>query len=551
MLTAEQLQKYWDANPAALEQAIQSNPTAFGLTGLGMMAPATNGMGNDGYQIGAFSPQTGTQQDISTGVPNLGQRTDTLATDPFSILQTGLQENYDRYQGLLSGVQNQSTLQGMLAGEDFAYVPGGRVQGIATGGAYLPEKERIASQSAFNLLQSSGVPLQQNGMYLNTGFQYSDGDYYVPFNPDAPIGSYSVTPQKQGGGGWQDVLGIAATVLNPVLGAALGAATGGPREGGGGFGTLFDVANQISNLGTNRVNQEPWDGPQANEPQDPNLPIGDFEGPGGMFDLTILDILRGGYRPTDPQKPTEETGGSPSADAEEAGGTSSSSTPSAPGAADTPPTAKDEGGVILGEYIGNGRMQTVDGRVVSAPPGNWGVGDVVTEGGVPQEAPTGEADELNPLVILGNIIGDMQGPGTIGTIIDGAEVVGVDGDGEPIFEGEQGTDIFGEGEEGLVLGGIGNQTGIQVNPDGSVFNWNTGTYDVFPGTGTTGTGTGTGDGSGDGDGSKLGAAALAAGIGGDDFKKFMAGIDYVVPVLQALNIPFEDYMAMWIQGNKA
>jgi hypothetical protein len=475
-----------------------------------------------------------------------------------AFLSGGLQQNYDRYQGLLSDVQNQSTLQGMLAGEDFAYVPGGRVQGVATGGAYLPEKERIASQNAWNLLQSSGVPLQQNGMFLNTGFQYSDGDYYVPFNRDAPIGSYSVTPQKQGGNGWQDVLGIAATIANPALGAALGAATGGPREGGGGFGTLFDVANQISNLGTDRVEQKPWD-EAPDVTQDELLGLGEdaLQAALERFDRWMkgqdTEYPSWDWTPPVPQEPTEKAGGSPSADAGEAGGTSSSSPSSAPGAADTAPTAKDEGGIILGEYIGNGRMQTVDGQVVPAPPGNWGVGDVVTEGGVPQEAPTGDADELNPLVILGNIIGNMQGPGTIGTVIDGAEVVGVDEDGEPIFEGEQGTDISGEGEDGLVLGGIGNQTGIQVNPDGSVFNWNTGTYDVFPGTGTTGTGTGTGDGSGDGDGSRgqLGAAALAAGIGGDDFKKFMAGIDYVVPVLQALNIPFEDYMAMWIQGNKA
>ena len=56
---------------------------------------------------------------------------------------------------------------------------------------------------------------------------------------------------------------------------------------------------------------------------------------------------------------------------------------------------------------------------------------------------------------------------------------------------------------------------------------------------------------GGGDGPNPGAAALAAGLSGEDFKKFMAGIDYVLPVIQALNIPFEDYMAMWIQGNKA
>jgi hypothetical protein len=68
MFTAEQLQKYWDANPAALEQAIQSNPTAFGLTGTGMMT-----------------------QDVNTGVPNLGQRVGT--TVPASPLDLLYQQN--------------------------------------------------------------------------------------------------------------------------------------------------------------------------------------------------------------------------------------------------------------------------------------------------------------------------------------------------------------------------------------------------------------------------------------------------------------------------
>lgn len=97
MFTAEQLQKYWDANPAALEQAIQSNPTAFGLSGSGMLAP-TNGMGDDGYQLGAVNTQigtsnaqTGTQQDISTGVPNLGQRDGT--TPDLSPLELIRQQN--------------------------------------------------------------------------------------------------------------------------------------------------------------------------------------------------------------------------------------------------------------------------------------------------------------------------------------------------------------------------------------------------------------------------------------------------------------------------
>jgi hypothetical protein len=94
------------------------------------------------------------------------------------------------------------------------------------------------------------------------------------------------------------------------------------------------------------------------------------------------------------------------------------------------------------------------------------------------------------------------------------------------------------------LPGVDPNDKLQYNSDGSVFNWTTGKYEVFPGADDSIVTSG-------GGGFNPGAAALAAGIGGDDFKKFMAGIDYVVPVLQALNIPFEDYMAMWIQGNKA
>lgn len=187
-----------------------------------------------------------------------------------------LQGNHGTYQQHVSGVENQSTLQGMLAGEDFAYQPGGRVQGVLTGGAHLPEKMQLAQQQAMQLMNNSGLPKYQTidgqRVYLNTGFQYTDGDYLVRPDPNAPVGSYSVAGQKRGGDGWQDVLGIAATVANPALGAVLNASQGGLDGGSGGLGSLLDVANQISNLGTDSGRGQTFADSQGNPGERPQLP---------------------------------------------------------------------------------------------------------------------------------------------------------------------------------------------------------------------------------------------------------------------------------------
>jgi hypothetical protein len=48
-----------------------------------------------------------------------------------------------------------------------------------------------------------------------------------------------------------------------------------------------------------------------------------------------------------------------------------------------------------------------------------------------------------------------------------------------------------------------------------------------------------------------GARGLPPGPGDADFESFMSGITYVLPVLQKLNIPLTDYIAMWIKENRA
>ena len=52
-------------------------------------------------------------------------------------------------------------------------------------------------------------------------------------------------------------------------------------------------------------------------------------------------------------------------------------------------------------------------------------------------------------------------------------------------------------------------------------------------------------------GARGGARGLPPGPGDADFESFMSGITYVIPVLQKLNIPLTDYIAMWIKENRA
>ena len=46
------------------------------------------------------------------------------------------------------------------------------------------------------------------------------------------------------------------------------------------------------------------------------------------------------------------------------------------------------------------------------------------------------------------------------------------------------------------------------------------------------------------------ARGMLGGLGKSDFKNFMASIDYVAPILRELNIPLTDYISMWIKENK-
>jgi hypothetical protein len=54
----------------------------------------------------------------------------------------------------------------------------------------------------------------------------------------------------------------------------------------------------------------------------------------------------------------------------------------------------------------------------------------------------------------------------------------------------------------------------------------------------------------DGEDGEDGKDGMMGAMGGAEFKKFMASIDYVAPILRELNIPLTDYISMWIKENK-
>jgi len=91
-------------------------------------------------------------------------------------------------------------------------------------------------------------------------------------------------------------------------------------------------------------------------------------------------------------------------------------------------------------------------------------------------------------------------------------------------------------EESLTLPSQGRVT----NPDGSIFNWDTYQYEYLPpGALENAGGGGGGGGGGAGKGGMLG--------GGAEWEDFMARLSYVAPIIQALNIPLEDFMKAWME----
>ena len=191
----------------------------------------------------------------------------------FAQATSGLQGNYDQYQALVDAVNNQSTLQGSLAGEDFGYIPDGRVQGVSIGGAYLPEKQQLSRSAADAMLSGfadQGLPIYKdiNGQraYLNTGFQQVYDDYVVNPTQNDAIGQYSTFGQYTGDKpGPLDLLAFAGGLVGgPLVGSALSSLTGSNfsgngEEGGIDWGGLWSAGTFVTDLATSND----WESPDA------------------------------------------------------------------------------------------------------------------------------------------------------------------------------------------------------------------------------------------------------------------------------------------------
>ena len=292
-MTPEQLQAYWDANPQALQAAIASNPSAFGIQPSGMMT--TEQVSTQPTQT--FQPLTQplaqplaqpltqplTQPTQTTQQPGLlsdaalmdywAQNPEALQTatqqDPMAFLSKALQQNFEKYSGYESALQSgQNTgydpaqfVNDLRMSEDLAYVPG-----TGSGGEAAQQRFSDAYYDTINLVEQSGMPLiNQEGLGLNTGFVYTDGDFI--FKPgDGPVGEYNVKPEGRGSdvGNFMLNTGIPLIVAGATAGAfapAGGAATGtaGTAAGGatGSSGLLSGVSlgSVGQKIGTNALIQ--------------------------------------------------------------------------------------------------------------------------------------------------------------------------------------------------------------------------------------------------------------------------------------------------------
>ena len=275
-ITPEQLEAYWAANPQALNTAVTANPSAFGLSS-GMLSgsswssysPTTNGMGNDGYQTAAPSQPAQTQttqttqsQPAQTGLgagitdealeAYWAQNPDALALaaqqNPEAFLSGGLKQNYDLYSGYETSLQNQANttgvdpakfVQDLRMSEDLAYVPGS-----GSGGEASQERFTDAYRDSINLIEKSGLPLvNEQGLGLNTGFVYTDGDFI--FKPgDGPVGEYNVSPESRG----SDVGNFMLNTGIPLILAGAGGAAFAPASGAAGAAGTGTAATGTAGL---------------------------------------------------------------------------------------------------------------------------------------------------------------------------------------------------------------------------------------------------------------------------------------------------------------
>jgi hypothetical protein len=156
--------------------------------------------------------------------------------DPMAFLSKALQQNFEKYSGYESALQSgQNTgydpaqfVNDLRMSEDLAYVPG-----TGSGGEAAQQRFSDAYYDTINLVEQSGMPLiNQEGLGLNTGFVYTDGDFI--FKPgDGPVGEYNVKPEGRG----SDVGNFMLNTGIPLIVAGATAGAFAPAGGAAGTGT--------------------------------------------------------------------------------------------------------------------------------------------------------------------------------------------------------------------------------------------------------------------------------------------------------------------------
>lgn len=398
------------------------------------------------------------------------------------LLTNQIQQNFQGYQDYLQEVEDQNTLVGALANEDLAYVPGS-----GSGGESLTDRRKAARSRAWNLGQEKGIVDPETGRFLDIGFDYVyDG---MNVNTTGRPGEYAARVDTD-----------MAQMVKPLFDAILtNIATQGLAGAAGFGGGVEGITNPLDPQTILNLRNE-YQAQQPTEDVPPELQQGDIYGPGGMFDIPILDYPNA---PQPPEQTEEEGGGSTASGGATSGGQTS-------------------GGDSVGEsedtwvWNGNVLVDTITGETQEVPnPGRMQEGVVYNQDAEPygtqEEGLTlGQPDwwyeDFEPDVGVGDGIGDAAsdsgGSGGTGNGAVGAGTVEV-----PSMNGM-------------------DDTGSQV------------------GSGFDGSGTGTGSGEGEGSGD-VNSTPLTSGMfgGGMEFNPFQAGISYNVPMLSRVSPQLRNYLA--------
>ena len=252
----EQLEAYWAANPGALQQAVQSNPSAFTQPS-GMMADVNVGMpaiGQRDAQATQAQPVSLTDEQVTQyWQQNPDALSQAIQQNPMGFLSGGLQQNFSNWQNYENALTNiepggydpAKFARDLRLEQDLAYVPGS-----GSGGEAGTDRQTAASNEAFRLAERLGMPLvNEQGLGLNTGFTYTrDGMIFKP--ADGTVGEYNIVPERTGSSsanfmtdvGIPLLLSTIAGPLSPTFGTVGAGAFAGGLTGAAQGGDLEDIA---------------------------------------------------------------------------------------------------------------------------------------------------------------------------------------------------------------------------------------------------------------------------------------------------------------------